>query len=508
MSADPSDAIPAIARLRQRLENSPSLLPSLLLAAAALSLLLEFGGLWVQRSWNRPAFVSFGLLQGLVYAAAVCALGLATGGRPTTQTTNIRPAPGFGSPDRLLLLILAAAVILRIGPLFGPVTWSTDIYRYVWDGWVQADGINPYRYVPADQALAHLRDSEVYPLINRREFARTIYPAFAELVFAAQAWLGGTVFSMKVWMVVFEFAGIAVMVRLLLRLGRSAYWVLIYAWHPLPIWEIAGSGHVDALLVFLAPLALLGAVLDRRILAGIAFGAAVITKFIPLVIAPALWRRGDWRMPLAALAFVAVCYLPYLGIGWQVLGYLPGYLDEENIGLGRGSGFWILDTLQRLIGQTLPDSLYLGFCAALIAMMGLIAMRRIGAREPNDVNGAMRNEAESGERARWAMALALATVVLFSPHYAWYFVWVITLLALSPWAPGLWPTLTALLLYWAPEGGRIPTWVGAVMYGGFVALAAASWGWNWWRRRALQNDQTCPPRAISRKPVIPSGPPK
>ena len=45
---------------------------------------------------------------------------------------------------------------------------SGDINRYVWDGRVQAEGINPYRYAPDDPVLARLRDGEVYPGINRK----------------------------------------------------------------------------------------------------------------------------------------------------------------------------------------------------------------------------------------------------------------------------------------------------------------------------------------------------
>src|SRR5215468_10551618 len=61
-----------------------------------------------------------------------------------------------------VLIAIAFAVIFRLSILFAPPYLSDDIYRYVWDGRVQAAGINPYRYIPADQALAHLRDEKIY----------------------------------------------------------------------------------------------------------------------------------------------------------------------------------------------------------------------------------------------------------------------------------------------------------------------------------------------------------
>src|SRR5512146_19254 len=66
--------------------------------------------------------------------------------------------------------------LLRLPLLLAPPYLSNDVYRYVWDGRVQAAGVNPYRYVPAAAALEALRDDRIYPEINRRERAVTIYP--------------------------------------------------------------------------------------------------------------------------------------------------------------------------------------------------------------------------------------------------------------------------------------------------------------------------------------------
>ena len=67
--------------------------------------------------------------------------------------------------------------------MVAPPFLSTDIYRYVWDGKVQGAGINPFRYIPADRHLAFLRDTGIYPHINRRDSAHTIYPPGAQIIF-------------------------------------------------------------------------------------------------------------------------------------------------------------------------------------------------------------------------------------------------------------------------------------------------------------------------------------
>ena len=105
---------------------------SMLLLLAGLLLAGEAAGLAAQFDRDLPAFIIVALLQGAVWAvaAAIVTRGAASG-----------PA---------LALILATAILLRLVALAAPVFFSDDIIRYIWDGRVQAAGINPYRYVPND----------------------------------------------------------------------------------------------------------------------------------------------------------------------------------------------------------------------------------------------------------------------------------------------------------------------------------------------------------------------
>ena len=74
---------------------------------------------------------------------------------------------------------------MRLMVMLSPPFLSSDLYRYVWDGRVQAAGINPYLYIPADPALAGLRDTAIFPHINRADYAPTIYPPVAQAIFLA-----------------------------------------------------------------------------------------------------------------------------------------------------------------------------------------------------------------------------------------------------------------------------------------------------------------------------------
>ena len=174
--------------------------------------------------------------------------------------------------SRALWLIFGIGIMLRIYVLLFDPLLSTDIFRYIWDGRVQSAGINPYRYFPAHDALAHLRDAAIFPMINRADYAVTIYPPVAEFFFLIVTRIGENVNVMRLALLGCEAVSVALIVLFLRRMERPTTRVVAYFWHPLPIWEIANNGHVDALAVALMLLglwvaltgrAMRGAVFDR-----------------------------------------------------------------------------------------------------------------------------------------------------------------------------------------------------------------------------------------------------
>jgi len=432
--------------------------PWFLLLSALLLLTGEVFGLAAQFEHDLAGFIVAALLQGVIWAVAALAVMRGVGGRPA------------------LAVILATAILLRIGALTAPVYLSDDIFRYIWDGRVQAAGINPYRYIPTDTNLAALRDETIFPNINRNNYAPTIYPPIAQMLFFVATRLGETVTAMKLVLVAVEAIGIGALLFILPAAGVPRENILLYAWHPLPVWEVAGAGHIDAAVVAFVALAIAAAFAGRRAWSGAALAAATLVKFFPLVLAPALWRPrrsnlGDWRWPAGFAAVVVAAYLPYLGVGSRVLGFLPAYLVEENLALG--SGFWVLDLVRRAV--PVPVAAYLAVAATVMAGLAIGALRR-----PADPVAGM----------PWATALGAAAVFFASPHYAWYFVWLVALLCIAPWWPAFWPTLTAVLLYWPAETGHTPLGVGFVIYGGFAILACIDVAWRsvWAARSPERHD--------------------
>jgi alpha-1,6-mannosyltransferase len=364
------------------------------------------------RAGGDNAYIAVAVVTGILTYAAAALAGRAQG-------------------RRVLFFIVGLAIAFRGYALFFEPFLSSDIYRYIWDGIVQAHGINPYRFVPADPALAHLRDAAIYPNINRADYALTIYPPVAQFFFLLVTRFGASTVVMRVALLGCEAVSVLLMLLFLRRMQQPLTQIVAYAWHPLPIWEIANGGHVDALMVALMLLGIWIAVLGRAQYSALMIALASLVKPFAAPALAAIWRPWDWKMPLAVIAAVIVCYLPYVSVGWGVLGFLPGgYLEEE--GLLSGEGFWLLSLWRLGFGEMRYDVA----CYAILAVTLLLTLA---------FRVAFRRERTAGTTLADVNMLLLAVLLVLSPSYPWYFLMIVPFLALLGSVP-------------TPAQAFVPTW--------------------------------------------------
>jgi len=324
------------------------------------------------------------------------------------------------SPRTGLRLVLLGVVALRMVAITPVVPLSDDLYRYAWDGAVQASGTSPYRYAPDDPALAGLRTDWLFPgdarcarqgspagctVINRPS-VRTIYPPVAQLWFLAGHGLGASELRDLGWQLVSLVADLATVLllwRVLLARGGDPRWVAVYAWSPVAVLEAVQNGHVDALATFfvVAAVALAG---RRPALSGAALGLAAMVKLYPVLLLPVLLGRRPVRVVTAFAAVCVVSYLPHvLALGRDVLGYLPGYLAEENYGSGRR--FLLLSPLG-LTGRSATV-----VAAAIGLAVAVEVLRRV--RRPDGAEG-------GPDHAGAAVLLLGAALLVATPIQPWY----------------------------------------------------------------------------------------
>lgn len=330
------------------------------------------------------------------------------------------------------------AIAARAALLPSHLVLENDVYRYVVDGESSGHDLNPYRWAPSEVA-ANAPDSFRHELAKdeaQRVLSRvghpdipTVYPPAAQGAFAIGAWL--TPWNWLGQRLVFLMADlitIAVLVSMLRLVNKPLAWIVVYAWNPLILKEIANSAHVDALVALGISVSLLALVVATRSVysvsaasvAGLGLAVAVLAKLYPILLIPVLVAFLCATMPRnrsAILAFLlalngamVLAYLPYSGVGWeQMTAGLRIYVSEWERNAG---AFAVLDAIvpwPRIV-------------AACVVLAGTALATAFGYRARGDVT-----------RLATALQVALLTWFLFLPAaYPWYAVGLIAVSVLRP----------------------------------------------------------------------------
>ena len=335
-------------------------------------------------------------------------------------------------------LILLGGIGIQIAAVSAPPQQSDDVYRYVWDGRVQAAGIDPYAYVPTARQLDGLRNEFLWhrgadhclsaayvsqhaaadlvagcTLINRPAVP-TIYPPVAEAYFLAVHYEPAA--NRSTTPIQATTALVAVLTTVLLmfglrRLRRDIRMAALWSWCPTVALEAGNSAHVDVVAVGITAAALLVLATARTwrstAVGGVLLGLAIATKVTPVLTVPAVLRRRWMTVALSAgSAFVAV-YIPHvLAVGSKVVGFLPGYLQQEGYDSGRRFG---------IIGMVLTGKLALAMAVLILAAVAYAVLQFSDPDRP------------------WqgAVVMTAAALAVTTPRYQWYALLLVMLVALD-----------------------------------------------------------------------------
>lgn len=387
-----------------------------------------------------------------LYAAAYCAAGIAFFGACLLVMGRSR-----------VRLPLAAMIIVGIGTrlafIAAPPILEDDWYRYLLDGALAANGLNPFAYSPEEIVLkeapapyldvARGAPSQFLERINHPH-VKTIYPPLAQAAFAlahiAAPWspTGLRLVNML------SDAACAALLLLALRAGgrRVELWI-IYGWNPLVARELINALHMDALMLPFFAWALLCVYRRQNLTAWTAICLAAALKVWPAILLAPIARQmlaDPGRAGLLAKA---------LGITSLVAAasWAPIWMG----GVGESSGFvqyarawenndFVFRQIRAVIDWILP-------VAGVAAWKGDMVTRRVVA------GIFMVIVAFLHLRPAWtrdALATRMTAVCLLfffmSPtQFPWYFTWVLPFLTVRPlYSPLLYVATMALYPFQYP----------------------------------------------------------
>lgn len=345
---------------------------------------------------------------------------------------------------RACVLVLGVALVARLALFPAAPSLSTDAYRYVWDARVARAGFSPYAFAPNAPELEALRDAEIYPRLNHPTW-RTVYPPGAQVFFqAVYALAPDSVMAMKTALGLFELLGLGALLGLLRASGIPAPRVILYAWNPLVLVEIWGSGHLDALVVPSVVAVAWAAMANRPALAGALLAGGALVKLYPAALLPLLAGVGGLRVAAVFAAIVLAAYAAAGREGIESLFALGRYIQEEYFNPG--------------LLRSLIDS-------HALVLSGLVAwIAWSSARTPN---------APLPERM---VPLIGGVIVLGANVFPWYALWLVPMLAVAP-SPA-WIAFTGMVAlaytFFLTDAWSIPWWARAAQV---VPLVAVALGW-------------------------------
>ena len=202
-----------------------------------------------------------------------------------------------------LATALKFGIVARIIAAVSVPELSDDFYRFLWDGNLTIEGINPYLHTPRNIINNHLLDpiaaQELFNNMNSPDYF-TVYPPLNQFLFAASVALFGiskglfSAFGIKVWILLAEIGTLLILPKLLKIYDVNPRNALLYTLNPLVIIELCGNAHYEGVMIFLLLVSIYLFKTKRMWLSAMLFGLAASIKLLPLLFLPLLFRKMNF----------------------------------------------------------------------------------------------------------------------------------------------------------------------------------------------------------------------
>lgn len=246
--------------------------------------------------------------------------------------------------------LLGISMLFRLVFLFSIPNLSQDFYRFIWDGRMLLEGLNPYLSLPetfinqhsfpVNQALdlyagmGELNGSHYtnYPPINQLCF-------FIAAIFANKSIIGSVVI-MRILIVLADIGIIYFGKKILVHLKKPTHNIFWYALNPFIIIELTGNLHFEPVMLFFLVWAIYLLFKNKWIWAAVLIACSITVKLIPFLFLPLFFQwfvKKDISLKKGFLKLIAFYVIV---IGTTILLFLPFYSTELIENYSNSVGLW------------------------------------------------------------------------------------------------------------------------------------------------------------------------
>ena len=221
-----------------------------------------------------------------------------------------------------LAAIVVFGLIFRLTLLPTHRSTSDDYYRYLWEGKVLVHGHNPYEVSPNDTSLSYLRDSTIWAHVSYKNYVSNYQPG-GQMVFALGYIIGGeSMYGLKIVYLLCDALLFFALVKLMRKRNLPDYYLLIYAWLPLPLFEYYVNAHLDIAALPFFVLAILYAAENKYWRGALVFSVSLLIKFYAVFALPFLIKKLNLKLKIGYVAAIAILV---------ALSYLPFFNDRHSV---------------------------------------------------------------------------------------------------------------------------------------------------------------------------------
>ncbi|TDN95664.1 hypothetical protein DET49_101263 [Salegentibacter sp. 24] len=193
--------------------------------------------------------------------------------------------------------LAGAALLFRLIFIAAVPNLSQDFYRFIWDGKLILEGINPYISVPREfpTPLGDTQEKLIQGMGNLSAGNFTSYPPANQLIFAIAVLMGGksilgAVIAMR-FFIIFADLGILYFGRkLLLKLNLPSHQIFWFILNPFILIELTGNLHFEGVMLFFLVWAFYLLQQTKWIWSAVLMGVSISVKLLPLLFVPLLWN--------------------------------------------------------------------------------------------------------------------------------------------------------------------------------------------------------------------------
>ncbi len=283
--------------------------------------------------------------------------------------------------------LVIAGILFRVIILFSIPNLSDDVYRFIWDGRLLANGINPYNHLPTEviqlPPIPGITKG-LYQQLNSPSYY-TIYPPVLQSIF----WLTAKVFPTNIFgaivcmktIILFAETGTVLLLPLVLkRLPLPAHLSLLYALNPLVVAELTGNVHFDAVMIFFMISAFLLLLQNKIYLSAIFLGLSISSKLIPILFIPLVIKKLGWGYGLIysfISGFVTIALFAFIVDKTTIFHFLASI----NLFLSHFEFNASLYYIVRWIGALVTGYNIIAFAGPLLSVTGAVIIFIISFRD-------------------------------------------------------------------------------------------------------------------------------